>query len=299
MCWYCHLIGDVQKCGMLRRHLSEAVEWLQLVQDTMHNVEIKRRAYWVAWVIDQWIISCTLSDRMINEWQCPWPQSEETFHEMIHLSMILKDIHEGIQSLQIIETNLITWLLNLPSCLNHTKTESVMTNVYRILYYTAQMILNQRHQHQLSNSICITAANTIFYITEQMTNCGQASFTYNIFFLSLSFATSFIHLNPEACLSKHISLLKQVNCSLLSSNEFDQLLQDYLIDKNKQPNQNSPFALNDEQLCSDRLLACFLDNESYTTTTNSAVTSPVSYFSPTQSPSVKEEMIFDPTIIFY
>ncbi|KAG1046853.1 hypothetical protein G6F43_010679 [Rhizopus delemar] len=282
LCWYSHLIGDAKKCEMLRYQLAQAIDWLQCVPD----VEIKRRTYWIAWVMDQWIASCTLSERMIHEWSCQWPQSEEAFIEFIRLSLILKDIHQGTQTS---ETDLTAWLLNLPSFLDYNKSSSVITKIYRILYYTAQMILNQHHQHQSSHSICITAANTILYITQQMVNLGQASFALNTFFISLTFATSFIHLNSNDCLSKPICLLNQINCTLLSKDEFDQLLQNYFYI------QHTPSLefCGVEQLLSDW---SFIDNESYTTT---STTSPISYYSPTQSPLLKDEFILDTASFFY
>ncbi|CEJ03464.1 hypothetical protein RMCBS344292_17448 [Rhizopus microsporus] len=305
MCWYTHLTGDLQQCDLLRRQLAHMIEWLQFIQDdTPFTLESKRRAYWVAWVIDQWLTSCTLGERMLKEWQYPWPQLEDNqlndpflsslslsstdnnhntiqaFHQMIKLSIILKDIHQGNMSLQTLETNLTEWLLNLPSYLDYTKTSSAMAKLYRILYYTVQMALYQRHQHHLSHSVCITAANTILYITEQMMDTDQTVYTFNFFFLSLTFATSFIYLNSIISSSKHIHLLKQTNPTSLSAFELEQLVQHYL-------DPTPPIGFHVDQLLS------FLDNESSTTITSTDS----SYFSPTHSPSLKEEFIFDPLTV--
>ncbi|CEG81808.1 hypothetical protein RMATCC62417_15962 [Rhizopus microsporus] len=241
---------------------------------------------------------------MLKEWQYPWPQLEDNqlsdpflsspplsstddnhntiqaFHQMIKLSIILKDIHQGSMSLQALETNLTEWLLNLPSYLDYTKTSSAMTKLYRILYYTVQMVLYQRHQHHLSHSICITAANTILYITEQMMDTDQTVYIFNLFFLSLTFATSFIHLNSIISSSKHIHLLKQANPTSLSACDLEQLVQHYL-------DPTPPIEFHVDQLLS------FLDNESSTTITSTDS----SYFSPTHSPSLKEEFIFDPLTV--
>lgn len=247
MCWYCHLVGDAKRCDGFRRQLSQAIEWLQLVQD---DTDTKSRIYWVSWVMDQWIASCSLSEKMIIQWDscCPWPLSEERFHELIRLSMILDEPQSG-------EDKLTEWLLCLPSNLDSTKTSCIMAKLYRLLYYTAQMISNQRHQHPLSNSICITAANTILYITEQIIDLGQTAFLYNIFFISLSFATSFVHLNSHSFASPTL-VLKQANCTLLPNDEFDPLIQRYFA------NETSFELCNVQQILSDELFDFFLDNTS-------------------------------------
>jgi hypothetical protein len=75
-------------------------------------------------------------------------------------------------------------------------------------------------------------------------------------------------------------LLKQANPTSLSAFELEQLVQHYL-------DPTPPIEFHVDQLLS------FLDNESSTTITSTDS----SYFSPTHSPSLKEEFIFDPLTV--
>lgn len=287
MCWYTYLAGDMQKCYSLRHYLSVIIHQLKLGYETpndkqdIYQMEMKRRAFWVSYVIDQWLASCTGGERFINNQQdVKYPQLEDnqlfalspssryqhhtqisylsvesalqinSFIEMIRLVHIVSDICDGVKSQSVLESNLTGWLLQLPSYLdygnlNEHVSPSPIAKMYRILYYTVQIMLNKTRRHQLqglSNSICTTAANTVVHISEQMLEQGQEKYLRNIFFLSLTLATS-IHLDntifnnkdnnaPDKInLCKSISLIKETNCSLLVRTDFDRLLDHFLVDR--------------------------------------------------------------------
>ncbi|KAI8078132.1 fungal-specific transcription factor domain-containing protein [Gilbertella persicaria] len=281
MCWYSCLAGDMQQCHSLRHYLATMVHKLNLGYEStnrsqdMHLTEMKRRAFWTSFVLDQWLASCTDTKSLIIHGDCKYPQLEESqlsilysqqqqqqaelslpdtlesafqinsFKEMIRLAHIVGDIAYGHQSQ--LESNLTEWLLQLPSYLDFNSTQlnkpSPITKIYRILYYTAQIMMSHKQQRQniLSSSICTTAANTIIHISEHMVASGQKAYLSNVFFLSLTLATS-IHLDntlmngkehgpDKVNLIKSISLIKDLNSTCLSRFEFDQLLDHFLLDR--------------------------------------------------------------------
>ncbi|GAN04092.1 hypothetical protein MAM1_0054d03551 [Mucor ambiguus] len=287
MCWYTYLAGDMQNCHTLRHYLSVIIHQLKLDYESsndkqdIYQTEMKRRAFWVSFVIDQWLASCTNGNTLISkQHNVKYPQLEDnqlfalsssslhqhhahisylsvesalqinSFTEMIRLVHIVSDICDGVKSQSVLESNLTGWLLQLPSYLDYGKlnedaSPSPIAKMYRILYYTVQIMLNKTRRHQLqglSNSICTTAANTLVHISEQMLEQGQEKYLHNIFFLSLTLATS-IHLDntisnskdnnaPDKInLCKSISLIKETNCSLLARADFERLLDHFLVDR--------------------------------------------------------------------
>lgn len=290
MCWYSYLIGDMQKCYSLRHHVASLIQKLGLgyeanksSQDIFY-VEIRRRTFWVAYAIEQWLACCTGGERLLSDtnmtrkWDCKYPHLEDNqllalsrrqnsdnkvtdetcfslesalqvsaFAEMIRLSNIVGDICDGILPSSQLETNLTSWLLQLPSYLDYghhdeSTCPSPIAKVYRILYYTVQIMLKMgNHNNQLSTSICTTAANTIVHISEQMMD-QQEKYIYNLFFSSMTLAAS-IHLDnitmsknnnnasDKIHLSKSMSLIKDMNCTLLGRSELDQLIHHFLADR--------------------------------------------------------------------
>lgn len=287
MCWYTYLAGDMQNCHSLRHYLSAIIHQMKLDYESsndkqdIYQTEMKRRAFWVSFVIDQWLASCTGGNTLISkQHNVKYPQLEDnqlfalspssqyqhhtqisylsvesalqinSFTEMIRLVHIVSDICDGVKSQSVLESNLTGWLLQLPSYLDYGKlnedaSPSPIAKMYRILYYTVQIMLNKTRRHQLqglSNSICTTAANTLVHISEQMLEQGQEKYLHNVFFLSLTLATS-IHLDntisnskdnnaPDKInLCKSISLIKETNCSLLARADFERLLDHFLVDR--------------------------------------------------------------------
>ncbi|KAI8369579.1 fungal-specific transcription factor domain-containing protein, partial [Radiomyces spectabilis] len=258
MCWYSYLQDDMQTCSELRLTLIACLRELNLgcdpgtSLDTV-NVELRRRAFWTSYVIDQWLTVCTghrLMSLRREKWDCKWPQLEDTalqvtaFSQMIKLAQIMGDSHEPHQ--QPLEAALTEWLLNLPSYLEYGKSDddtppSPMAKIYRILYYTVQIMLHRPsfdHPNDFSRSICMTAANTIIHVAEQMHWHDQVRYLYNTFNTSLSLATS-IHLDAvlhagfdnvpaRINLAKSVRLLKDTNCTLLPQPEFEHLLDHFL-----------------------------------------------------------------------
>ena len=290
MCWYTHITGDINRCNLLRHQLSQLIRNLNLGYESNHTDiqlnEMKRRAFWVSFVIDQWLASCTGGKRMLmaplnRPWDCKYPQLEDnqlfalvyqqkqpnlsiqnsyfsiesalqinSFSEMIRLSRIVADMCNG-NNANHLESKLTEWLLHLPSYLDYgkaTKAEneapSPLAKLYRILYYTVQIMLNHNNKdlhESIVTSICTTAANTIIHISEQMVELGQQKYLFNVFFTSLTLATS-IRLDhtlfgrmenglDENHLNKIVSTMKAVNCTLLPSSAFDQLMNQLLTDK--------------------------------------------------------------------
>lgn len=295
MCWYTYIIGDMHKCYSLRHQLSQLINKSNFGYESdnsndIHFNEMKRRAFWVSFVIDQWLASCTGGERMlvfpINQpWDCKYPQLEDnqlfalhyqqqkqqkpsfinntsyfsiesalqinSFNEMIKLSKIVADmcssnINNNNNNL---ESKLTEWLLHLPSYLDYGKPTnneepSPIAKLYRILYYTVQIMLNNNNSNNnksgIITSICTTAANSIIHISEQMVEKGQQKYLYNVFFVSLTLATSIyldntiekVENTPDRMsLHKSISMIKDVNCTLLSPIDFDRLMDHFLTDR--------------------------------------------------------------------
>lgn len=310
MCWYTYIIGDLYKCYNLRHQLVQTLDKLnfgyesstlnggqhspQPQQLDIHYNEMKRRAFWVSFVIDQWLAaSCAGGERLLSiersNFDCKLPQLEDnqlfalysrqqqnsaarqqqqkfncsssylsvesalqisSFNEIIKLSKIVADICQSDKSYSEMESSLTEWLLQLPSYLDYgnrlsTHEEpSPISKLYRILYYTVQIMLNNNNtannkkNELLSASIRTTAANTMIHISEQMIELGQEKYLYNIFFSSLTLAAS-VHLDNAigkeeentSSLYKSISIIKQLNCTFLSKREFDNMLDQFLADK--------------------------------------------------------------------
>ncbi|KAI8876154.1 hypothetical protein K501DRAFT_262641 [Backusella circina FSU 941] len=258
MCWYTYLTADMHKCYSLFHRLESSIHFLGLGYESdqfdITQAEMRRRAFWVAQVMDQWLSSCTggghrliQSDTQKKKWDCRWPQLEDnqlsalqmnSFKEMIRLSHIVGDMCDGISTARL-EASLTEWLLHLPCYLDYGKPShdpSPLAKVYRILYYTVQIMLSYRQHNQgLSISICTTAANTIIHIAEQMLEQQQGTFLYNIFFLSVTLATS-IHLESAIstdthCLHRSIAILKEINCTLLSPAYFNKVVDHFLTER--------------------------------------------------------------------
>lgn len=299
MCWYTYINGDINKCNFFRHQLCQFINEMNLGYESdntnIYYVEMKRRAFWVSFVIDQWLTSCLGGKRILVSpknnnnllWDCKWPQLEDnqlfalhfqeqqqqqqqhssfinhssyfsiesalqmnSFNEMIRLSQIVADMCSGI-NLNNLEAKLTEWLLHLPSYLDYGKPASSESNaepspiakIYRILYYTVQIMLNNRDKNTvngITTSICTTAANTIIHISEQMVERGQQKYLYNVFFLSLTLATS-IHLDntiekvenasDQLSLHKSVALIKDVNCTPIPSTDLELLINHFLTDR--------------------------------------------------------------------
>lgn len=271
MCWYTYIAGDMVKCYSLRHQLAQLITEMNFGYESdnskdTHFIEMRRRAFWVSFVIDQWLASCTGGERLLTQqWECKWPQLEDnqlfalhhqqqeqkllvntcyfsiesalqmnSFNEMIRLSNIVADMCDG-GNVNKLESKLTEWLLQLPSYLDYGKPTmgepSPLAKLYRILYYTVQIMLNNNStSNGLCTSICTTAANTIMHISEQMVELGQHKYLYNVFFSSLTLATS-IHLDKvdKISLNKSISIIKKINCSLLPSIDFDALMDQFMV----------------------------------------------------------------------
>jgi hypothetical protein len=315
-------------------------------QFDINKAEMRRRAFWVAQVMDQWLSSCTGGHRLIQQpsdakrWDCRWPQLEDnqlcalsgmqptqscftvesalqmtSFKEMIRLSQIVRDMCDGAR----VEANLTEWLLHLPCYLDYGKPShdpSPLAKVYRILYYTVQIMLCRQQANQgLSISICTTAANTIIHIAEQMLEQKQDKFLHNLFSLSVTLATS-IHLESASdttpvCLYKSVSILKSINCTLLSSDYFDKLVDHFMTDlaphslkRARSPQQQQPsydlldtpfsFDLNDI-LLTDTFAPNLIDSNAYSPWFDffepfdpnpDSSCSSISLFTPSQSPTL-------------
>ncbi|KAI8985792.1 hypothetical protein BDB01DRAFT_786324 [Pilobolus umbonatus] len=288
MSWYTYLTGDMHKCYLLRLQLVQAVQQLNMgyeYKDDLYYSEMKRRAFWIAYVIDQWLASSNGGERLLfnhqsDRWDCKWPQLEDDelfrihnqyrllnipkrsyslsldtsvqlFIEMIKLAKILGCIYDYSISTAILESNLTEWLLHLPSYLDYGKvtdnsSPTPIAKIYRILYHTVRIMLNKRtislnSKHNTNLSVCTTSANIIIHITEQMLDLDQKMYLYNIFLLSLTLATS-MHLDATIANGEHnipdrislyksISIIKDLNCSLLTTSHFDQLMDRFLIDR--------------------------------------------------------------------
>ncbi|CEP13451.1 hypothetical protein [Parasitella parasitica] len=279
MCWYTYLAGDLHKCYALRHHLSVLVHQLTLDYESpndkqdMHQIEMKRRAYWVSFVVDQWLAGSTGRDAFISrQSHVQYPQLEDnqlfalshpssyqhqdqvaystsveyalqinSFREMIQLAYIISDVSKGVAS----EADVSGWLFRLPSYLDYGKmiqhvSPAPIARMYRILFYTVQIMLSRTTRHEPSNSICTTAATTIIHISEQMLEQGQAKYLRNIFPLSITLATS-IHLDnallsskddnefDKLNFSKSMALFKEAHCSLLSRPTLEDVLRQFLV----------------------------------------------------------------------
>ncbi|KAI9487032.1 MAG: fungal-specific transcription factor domain-containing protein, partial [Benjaminiella poitrasii] len=314
MCWYTHLAGDNRKCTSLRHSLATLIQKLDLgyesnkLQD-IHDAEMKRRAFWVSYVIDQWLAICTGSERYLTDLEvtCRYPQLEDN-----QLFAFLYDDYIAMSNL---ESNLTEWLLQLPSYLDYGKqlnndvSPSPVAKIYRILYYTAQIIMNKHkcnNNQGLSASICASAANSIFHISDQMLELEQEKYLYNVFFLSLTLATS-THLDntlfnqenntPNMInLCKSVSQIKRLNCSALLTFDFNQLMDHFLADRtfiffnsvypsptNSSYNSNLPdWIVSFDQNAFEASNTC----------------SPASYFTPTHSPSITFNMKDEDNLTF-
>ncbi|CAO3599823.1 unnamed protein product [Absidia cylindrospora] len=85
LCWYANLLAKMQTCAELRQRLNQAVNGLQLFWDPgsslgIVSVEMHRRAFWVAYVTDQWLSCCTGERFLVlpDGWHCQWPRLEDS-----------------------------------------------------------------------------------------------------------------------------------------------------------------------------------------------------------------------------
>lgn len=304
MCWYTYIAGDMVKCHSLRHQLAQLILDLNFTfeSDDIHFNEMKRRTYWVSFVIDQLISTCTGTKKLItNQYLFKWPQLEDdqlylngqatlqinSFHQLIMLSIIMANVSNS-HNINNLESNLTEWLLQLPSHLDYGRLTPI-AKLYRILYYTVQIMINNNTNGLNSNSICTNAANTIIHISEQMIDLGQHKYLHNLFFSSLTLATS-IHIDKQdkQSLYKSISVIKRLNSSLLSCVHFGLIVDQFLIeDTSFSSPQQLPFDLFANQYY------CIDPFDSQTIESSTTTCSPASYITPTHSPSscLKEEDI--------
>ncbi|KAG2232296.1 hypothetical protein INT48_009317 [Thamnidium elegans] len=306
MCWYTYIAGDMVKCHSLRHQLAQLILDLNFTfeSDDIHFNEMKRRTYWVSFVIDQLISSCTGTKKLItNQYLFKWPQLEDdqlylnqqatlqinSFHQLIMLSIIMANISNS-HNINNLESNLTEWLLQLPSHLDYGRLTPI-AKLYRILYYTVQIMINNNTNGLNSNSICTNAANTIIHISEQMIDLGQQKYLHNLFFSSLTLATS-IHIDKQdkPSLYKSISVIKKLNSSLLSCIHFNLIMDQLLIDDTCQ-SSSSPSQLPFDLFANQYYCIDTFDNQTIESSTTTC--SPASYITPTHSPSscLKEEDI--------
>lgn len=272
MCWYTFVAGDMQDCRTLRQRLAGAIMDLQLYRDPDSSqgiiiTELRRRAFWVAYVVIQWLTCCigdpVLSLSQDTMWDVKWPQLEDSqlqaidsrkllhqqsvpmdyalqvtsFAEMIRLATIVDGYFRGSSTVNSALTN---WFLNLPSYLEYGKPAddsppSPITRIYHMLYYTVQIML---HRTSDNFGVCGTAANTIIYIAEQMTQYNQEKYLINTFPLSLTLAVS-VHLDhalrhdmpARINLGKSIRLLKETNSTMLSRSALSTALDSFVSQK--------------------------------------------------------------------
>ncbi|KAI9243911.1 fungal-specific transcription factor domain-containing protein [Phascolomyces articulosus] len=106
MCWYAYLSGDMQMCRTYLYHQVQLVKDLKLHRDPdlslgIVTMELRRRAFWVAYVTNQWLTSCiagcdsTLLMHQQSFWDCRWPQLEDSQLQAIdsrNLSNMKQDV---------------------------------------------------------------------------------------------------------------------------------------------------------------------------------------------------------------
>ncbi|CAO3596530.1 unnamed protein product [Absidia cylindrospora] len=85
LCWYAYLSGNMQLCCDFRQRLNQATNELQLHRDPgssfgIVSIEMRRRAFWVIFVTDQWLSCCTGVRYLVRQdsWNCQWPQLEDS-----------------------------------------------------------------------------------------------------------------------------------------------------------------------------------------------------------------------------
>ncbi|SAM06165.1 hypothetical protein [Absidia glauca] len=85
LCWLSYLLANMQTCCELRRLLNQAVQDLQLHRDPgssfgIVSIEMRRRAFWVSFVIDQWLSCCTDVRFLVLQdgCNCQWPRLEDS-----------------------------------------------------------------------------------------------------------------------------------------------------------------------------------------------------------------------------
>ncbi|KAG0168538.1 hypothetical protein DFQ28_004761 [Apophysomyces sp. BC1034] len=278
LCWYSYLTGDMKTTTDLRRRLVLCVKELELSRDPEPTLgivlmELHRRAYWVIYVTEQWLASCTGEQLLPVSYDCQWPQLEDsqlyviddienklTFQDAVEYALQLHTFAEMIKLARILETrskaSLTEWLLSLPSYLEYgklTQVPSAVARIYHILYFTVQILISCEQQQQPHNNTC-TAANTIVYIAEQMLNDHQEKYLYKTFLISLTLAAT-VHLDntllcydqAELNLSKTVHVLRKTNNSLLNSTDLDHVLHQFLgnsggvllVEPERNPNKRS------------------------------------------------------------
>lgn len=254
MCWHAYMIGDMHDCQVYRGCLAHLVNDLKLYRDPdfglgIVEMELRRRAFWVAYVIDQWVACCFSAEPFLRQdtrWDCRWPQFEDNqlqaidsnklqrqqgplpmkyalqvtaFSEMIKLTHIVAQ-HFTMPA-NLLTPMLTNWFLNLPAYLEYNKPAddappSPQSRMYHLLYYTVQIILNRNTD---TFGVCMTAANTIIHMAEQMLHQSQHRYLYNTFALSVTLAASVhldnaMHRNASARiqLDKSIRTLQSAHC---------------------------------------------------------------------------------------
>ncbi|KAG2226376.1 hypothetical protein INT45_000544 [Circinella minor] len=183
------------------------------------------------------------------------------FSEMVKLVQVVSCSCDGRNA----KAALTEWLLHLPPYLEFGKATddsppSPIARIFHLLYYTVQVIINrpteaaispstitsyqyfpsqqqqqQEHQQVINHTVDqygTTAANTIIHIAEQMVQCNQTKYLYNVFGLSLSLAAT-IHLENARLfdstftnnnLTRSMNVVKQTNCTIVPHVDLDRIL---------------------------------------------------------------------------
>ncbi|KAI9322508.1 fungal-specific transcription factor domain-containing protein [Dichotomocladium elegans] len=260
MCWYCYLLGDMHDCRSLRHRLVSMIHDLALYRDPdtsfgIVEMELRRRAFWVVFVMDQWL-ACCLGESLLSRrsWNCRWPRLEDSqlqaidrkhldmsavpvdyalqvtvFTEMIKLSHIVSDHLGGFSNAPSALTN---WLFNLPCYLEFNRPAgdgppAPITRIYHMLYYTAQIML---HRTSDTYGVCTSAANTIVHIAEQMIHDDQTKDLHNISLISLTLSTAVLldRNDNRSSLHKSIYAFKNAHLVLLKHLPLDAILVEFI-----------------------------------------------------------------------
>ncbi|KAI8081306.1 fungal-specific transcription factor domain-containing protein, partial [Halteromyces radiatus] len=181
-----------------------------------------------------------------------------SFEELIQLASIVGDMFDYLQPssdgqqrqpAQHLESQLVDWFLHLPSYLEYGKSDvdnAPIAKTIRIMYHTVQIILHQsplleKNDSYTRNSICITAADAIINIANEMLQQQDELKLYNTFTMSITLASS-VHLesmmtqqdqniNNKERLARSIRVLKDANCSYLTRVDFDRLVDRFLTNR--------------------------------------------------------------------
>ncbi|KAI8148513.1 fungal-specific transcription factor domain-containing protein [Fennellomyces sp. T-0311] len=265
MCWYAYLAGDLHHCSTLRRQLYRALIESNLNQEPTNcsvvEQEMRRRALWVAYVMDQWVAVSTgerihpvtvwsvklpkLEDNQLYAIDCRKLQPPVEVHEVsVESALQIAVFSEMVKLVRVVcersdaKAALTEWLLNLPPYLEFGKATddsppSPIARIFHMMYYTVQAMINR----PMADGT--TAANTIIHIAEQMVRNHEVKYLYNVFGLSLTLATT-IHLENARLsdstpasnnLSRSLNVIKQTNCTVVPRVDLDSVLHRFLVNR--------------------------------------------------------------------